>query len=517
MVGNSAYSSLQRWGVMAMAIVSSVSTVASSTIINVAIPDIMGALGISPVDAQWLSAGFLAAMTASMVLVDYASKAYGQRQVMVVALAAFVVSSTVGAITSDATTLIVMRLVQGAAAGIVQPLCMIAIFQVYPPERRGTAMGIFGVGVVMAPALGPYLGGVMVEAWNWRSVFIVTIPMGAIGMALSLPFMPAGSYKGERPSFDWPAFALLVAFLVLGLTAFADGPELGWDDTSITARFGLCVLFAFLFVAREVYASEPLVDVRVFLSPAFTGASLVGVALGAGLFGSTYLLPLFVQTVQGLTPMQAGAIILPAGLSMIFLTPLTGRLADRINPGIQVCFGLVLFTVSFFLMSMADVRTSAVTLALWIMISRIGMGFIFPAINAGGVRALPPDLLAQGAASMNFVRQLSGAFGVNIIAVVLADRTQAFNAQIISSLDPTSDVSARYIEQLSSMTIPLNLSEAESYGVGVAHLGEAINTQAAVMAYSVAWNGFAVAFSLSLIGGLMMYFGGKSPRATVAA
>ena len=118
---------------------------------------------------------------------------------------------------------------------------------------------------------------------------------------------------------------------------------------------------------------------------------------------------------------------------------------------------------------------------------------------------------------MNFVRQLSGAFGVNIIAVVLADRTQAFNAQIISSLDPTSDVSARYIEQLSSMTIPLNLSEGESYGVGVAHLAEAINTQAAVMAYSVAWNGFAVAFSLSLIGGLMMYFGGKSPRATAAA
>ena len=137
MVGNGPTLRYERWGVVAMAIVSSVSTVASSTIINVAIPDIMGALGINPVDAQWLSAGFLAAMTASMVLVDYASKAYGQRQVMVVALAAFVVSSAVGAITSDtATTLIAIRLVQGAAAG-VQPLCMIAIFQVYPPERRG--------------------------------------------------------------------------------------------------------------------------------------------------------------------------------------------------------------------------------------------------------------------------------------------------------------------------------------------------------------------------------------------
>ena len=183
--GNSAYSSLQRWGVMAMAVVSSVSTVASATIINVAIPDIMGALGINPVDAQWLSAGFLAAMTASMVLVDYSSKAFGQRQVMVVALAAFVVASAVGAITSDATTLIAMRLIQGAAAGIVQPLSMIAIFQVYPPERRGTAMGIFGVGVVLAPALGPYFGGVMVEAWDWRSV-LSTVPMGT-GIALNLP------------------------------------------------------------------------------------------------------------------------------------------------------------------------------------------------------------------------------------------------------------------------------------------------------------------------------------------
>jgi MFS transporter, DHA2 family, multidrug resistance protein len=493
-----------RWLVMLMAMVATICAVLSATIINVAIPDIMGSFGIEQVDAQWLAAGFLAATTTTMVLVDYASKMVGQKPLMVAALTTFLLASLMGGFAEETHTLIASRIIQGAAAGFMQPLSMIAVFQVFPPEQRGRAMGVYGLGAVLSPALGPYFGGFLVEALSWRYVFFVGVPLASLGIALTLAFMPTPERKGPRPTFDFPAFVLLVTFLVCVLTAFTDGPRDGWNDTSVVIRFVVGSLSAVGFVVWEKHAPNPMLDVSIYTRPAFAGATIVNIMLGAGLFGSTYMLPLFVQTIQGLTPTLAGAILLPAGLSMMVLTPLTGRLADRINPGVQVSFGLLMFVISFYLLSFADVRTTAITLALLTMISRAGMGFIFPALSAGGVRALPPELLAQGAASMNFTRQLSGAFGVNLLAVFLEDRTQTYASRLAATQTPGNAASEQYVAQVSDLALPLGLSHADAQGVAVHHLSQALHDQAVTMAFQSAYEVGAVVFVFSLIGGVLM-------------
>ena len=239
----------------------------------------------------------------------------------------------------------------------------------------------------------------------------------------------------------------------------------------------------------------------------------ISAILGMGLFGSTYLIPLFVQTVQDLTPTLSGALLLPAGLSMVLLTPLTGRLADRVDPAWQVGFGLILFIVSFWLFSFADVRTHVVTLALWIMVSRIGMAFIFPALSAGSVRMLPPELLAQGTSSMNFVRQLGGAFGVNLLAVMLQQQTDSFAEPMMATQNPANPSTAAYLDTASQMIVPLGLSDIEAQALAMRHLGQALGGQASSMAFSVTFQVSAAAFAVSLIGAALMLHGRDERRA----
>src|SRR5690606_4854098 len=174
----------------ATAMVSAIAVVLSSTIVNVAVPAIMGQFGIDQTRVQWLSTGFLAAMTVSMLMTAWCERAFGQRTTMVGALGLFLAGSILGGIAPDENLLIVARVIQGLAAGVVQPLAMVVMFQVFPPEKRGAAMGLFGIGVVLAPALGPWVGGVLMDSFNWRFLFYLGIPFGVGGMLLAQLFLP---------------------------------------------------------------------------------------------------------------------------------------------------------------------------------------------------------------------------------------------------------------------------------------------------------------------------------------
>lgn len=500
------YGSGYRWLIVLMAMTSTITAVLSATIVNVAVPEIMGSFGMDQVQAQWLASGYLAAMTATMLLLDYGIKTFGQRATMMFALSAFLFGAFLGGFATNDVMMITARFVQGAAAGIMQPMSMVAVYQVFPPERRGFAMGIYGVGAVMAPAVGPYCGGLLVDALDWRYVFFAGVPWVLMGMLLTLLFMPSESNdSGPGKKFDWPGYALVLTFIGCMLTAFADGPRDGWEDTFVVIRLTLAVALFAIFIWWQTYTPHALMNMKLYTYPSFVGATIVSVMLGLGLFGSTYLIPLFVQQVQGLTPTMSGALLLPAGFSMILLVPLTGRLADRLDPGKQVAFGLALFAFSFVLLSHADLRTAPLTLALWIMVSRIGMAFLFPALSAGSVRALPPKMLAQGAQSMNFTRQLGGAVGINLLAVLLQQQTDTNSLPLVATQSPDNTATATYLSRVAEIAGPAGLSDIENTALAMNHLSSALHGQASAMAFSTAFEASAVAMAIALLGaGLMV-------------
>ena len=417
------YGPAYKWLATGTIMVATISVVLSTTIVNVAIPAVMGAFGISAVQAQWISTGFLAAMTATMLLADWTNRAFGMRLTMNAAMGVFLGGSILGGLAPNETVLTLARVVQGAAAGIVQPLAMIMLFKVFPPDKRGAAMGIYGVGVVLAPALGPWIGGVLMDAFDWRFVFYLGLPFAGVALLLANLFLPSREESGPIPAFDFVGVAILSVFLAVLLSTLSNAQRLGWESNVILSGFTISFASAIGFVAWEMHTAKPMLDMRLFANFAFSSASVIAFIMGAGLFGSTYLLPVFVQQIQGMTPTQAGLLLMPSGFAMLLVFPIAGRLSDKVPAPILIGVGMVVFAGSSWLMTSVNVHTAFWTLAWWTVLSRVGLGLVFPAISSGALKVLPPHLLGQGSGASNFMRQLGGAFGVNLLTVFIERRT----------------------------------------------------------------------------------------------
>jgi MFS family permease len=236
--------------------IGSVSTMAAATIINVAFPALLREFHVGHDSLQWVATGFLAATTSTMLATAWLVESFGQRKTFMVTLAVFLAASLLGAIAWNTGALIAARVLQGAATGIMQPLCMIALFEVFPPHRRGAAMGMFGFGVVLVPAIGPTIGGLLVEAFGWRSIFLMPVPFCVAALALATRFLP-GTIRNPRNPFDWTGSALLGAALVGLLNVPVIGHRMGWNSVALAATVAVTVRLA-AFVWWEFHARVPL-------------------------------------------------------------------------------------------------------------------------------------------------------------------------------------------------------------------------------------------------------------------
>jgi EmrB/QacA subfamily drug resistance transporter len=411
------YGAHYRWLATATVMMGTVAAMLTTTSINVALPDIMGAFGIGQDRVQWLSTGALAAMTIGMLVNAWLIHSFGERKTFVCALCVFVTALALAGMSPNDTMLIFCRIAQGAVAGMLQPFSMYVIFRVFPPDRRGTAMGLFGMSVLLGPALGPVLGGVMIDHFNWRYIFYVAMPVCSAAILCGSVFLPERETDAPRSPFDWPGFVLMAAPLICLLIGLSNGQREGWTSGFILTLFFCAAAGGMAFLWWESHTPQPLVNLRVFRSLQFTSATAVACIFGVGLFGSTYLVPLYVQTVQHFTPLNAGLLLMPAGVIMGFAMPIGGWLSDRIAARQMVIAGLLCFAISSWWLAHVDANMTFWTIAWAVVLSRIGLAIIKPSLNLAALRALNPELLSQGAGMVNFSRQLGGAFGVNLLSV----------------------------------------------------------------------------------------------------
>ncbi|HEX7115663.1 MAG TPA: DHA2 family efflux MFS transporter permease subunit [Steroidobacter sp.] len=481
------------------ALLAAIAVILSATIVNVAIPDVMGAFGIDQVQAQWLSTGFLAAMTATMLLSAWADRALGQRATMIGSLVLFALGSVLGGLAPNESVLTFARVLQGACAGVVQPLAMVVVFNVYPAHRRGAAMGLFGVGVVLAPALGPWVGGLLIDTFDWRAVFYLGVPFAAIAAVLSMLFLPSRSRDEPAPRFDWIGILLLSVLLIALLSAFSNGQRLGWGSDPILFGFATSLAAAVAFVWWERRTPHPMLDLRLFESLPFTAAAIVSFVLGAGLFGSTYLLPLAVQTIQGYTPTQAGLMLMPAGFVLALVFPIAGRLSDRVPAAALIALGLIIFAYASYAAAEFDVNMSFATLAFLTVLTRLGLGFVFPPLSVAALRVLPRELVGQGSGTINFTRQLGGAFGVNLLAVALERRT-AFHADALTALQTAGNaITGPYLGRVAEMLQATVLPDYHHIPASLWYLGQAIYAQARTEAFRDGFLITALVFVVALL------------------
>jgi len=476
-----------------------ISTVLASTSVNVAIPKIMGVFGIGQDVAQWLSAGYLAAATVTMLITAWLTESFGVRNTFVGASVAFIASSLLGALSPNTDVLILARVLQGAASGIFMPLSMSVMSRLFPLEKQGLAMGIFGIIVVMAPALGPYTGGVLVDAFNWRYVFYLSLPMAIIALPMALLFLPERESDGPRPKLDGLGLLLLSGFITLLLQGLSKGQKEGWSSNYILICFLLVFASGVGFIYRQLRTSSPLLNLELFRYANFNASAIIAVIFGAGLYSSLYLTPLFLQTIQGLDATASGFILLPGGLLLAVVFPISGGLSDRLDPWILICMGLIMFALSSWLMIASDRHTSAGQFIYWVILGRVGMGLIMPSLNVATFSALPPHLLTQASGTANFLRQLGGAFGVNLSSIFLERQSSQHLSRINDTQHAGNIETQETVAALLPNLVQAGIDQSQQQAVAVWVLGRELYQQALTLAFQDTFGITAIVFLAALL------------------
>ncbi len=438
------YGKAHRWWMLMTLMIGQMAAIMSSTVMNVGIPDLSREFQLGQESAQWVSSSFMVAMTVSMLTTPWLLARYGYRRTYGVTMLVLMLAGITGGLAADYHLVLAMRVAEGLAAGVVQPIPAIIILRAFAREEQGKANSVFGMGVVLAPALGPSLGGVLVEALGWRSLFFMVVPFCMIALAMARRYVPTTAPGGVsanhgNPSLDLVGLVLAtVATLGLlnGLVALHQG-HYPVATVALLLAVG-CGLTLLRWLRQRQRQSQPaLLDLRLFAHPPFAMGAVVAFIYGSALFGSTYLIPVYLQLGLGLSASLVGALLLPAGLVLAVTIAVVGRFASTHPTHILVGIGLTLLCASFALMALIRIDTALVWLLALAILGRVGLGFVLPSLNIGVMRQLDRNLIPQGASVINFVRMLGGAAGVSICGIVLEWRMDAHH-QTLALQPPTN-------------------------------------------------------------------------------
>lgn len=314
--------------------------------------------------------------------------------------------------------LIVLRILQGASAGIIQPLATVLIFRVYAGGGRGAALGVYGLGLMIAPSVGPTVGGYLIDHFGWMSAFWLPLPVCFVLMVAGHWLLPdEGNPKAQR--LDVFSFVMLTVAIFAGLAAISEAHRYSLSDWRVTTLALITVVCSVLFFQRTLNSKKPILSLRLWRLAPFRRASWVALAMGLGLYGSTYLIPLFLQTISGYSAGHAGVLLLPAGIFLGLASFASGWLCDRIAIVWLLCAGLTLFAFSAIWYGIWGASSGFLWLCIIAALGRLGLGLIMPALSTASLDSLTVDELPYGAGAVTFVRQLGGAFGINLLTVFL--------------------------------------------------------------------------------------------------
>ncbi|MEG0821356.1 MAG: DHA2 family efflux MFS transporter permease subunit [Burkholderiaceae bacterium] len=416
------YGESYRWYVLITVMLGTMASIMASTIVNVAVPDMSRFFSLGQEKAQWLSAGFMAAMTVSMPLTPWLLERHGYRRTYIGAILLLLAGSVVGGFANSYALVMAMRVVEGLAAGVLQPIPAIIIIYAFTSAERGKAMGWFGAAVVLAPALGPTIGGFLVEAFGWRAVFFVAAPLCLIALGLAWRLLPHSSPGHARVNahgtrLDLAGLALAAGFILLLLNGLA---QLHGRGAAVGAALLVASLAVLAVLVRHQHGkATPLMRLDLLSYRNFALGAVVSFIYGASLFGSTYLLPVFMLMALELPASQAGAVLLPAGIVLALVIPLVGRWATHESRRHYITGGLVLLSLSFILTATVGLGTALWLLVALAVVGRIGLGCILPSLNLLALVGVSGTLVPQAMSLINLLRQLGGAVGVSLVGVAL--------------------------------------------------------------------------------------------------
>ncbi|HEX9399679.1 MAG TPA: DHA2 family efflux MFS transporter permease subunit [Anaeromyxobacter sp.] len=401
-----------------------------ASIVNVALPHLRGAVGATLQEITWITTGFAIATVIVMPLTAFLGRLFGQKRVYMASLVLFVASSALCGMAGTLEQLVVFRVLQGFGAGALQPTEQAILRQTFPPEEQGLAMALFGMAVMIGPAVGPTLGGWIVDNFHWSWIFFVNLPVGALGLFMVWRFVHepedvraanAAGAAAQRRNMDWLGIALLAVGLAALQFLLEEGQQKDWFESNlIIGCIAVTVVALVLFVWRELVAPMPAVNVRLFKDPLFASGSAIGAAMFAILLSSMFLLPVFMQELLGFTAMQSGLALMPRTLVMMAVTPFVGRLYGKVSPRLLIAIGIVLVAVGAVWVSHVTLQTTSSGIVHPIMLQGVGFSFLFVPLTTAALANIPRTKLADATGLNSLLRQVGASMGLAVFATLLS-------------------------------------------------------------------------------------------------
>src|SRR5918911_1533612 len=471
-----------QWQVLICAVAGTFMVALDQTVVNIALPKITTVFGVSVHETQLVVTSYMLALAIIMPATGYLSDTFGTKRLFLITMALFTGGSLLCGLAWNNTSLVVFRVIQGLGGGMMSPLGMTMLFQAVPAHQRNTVMGFFGLPLMLAPVLGPPLGGYLVEYVDWRVIFTLNVPIGALGLFLGWSLLRETRHVPGL-NFDLRGFVLsAVAFSAI-LLGLSDAATDGWTSPTILLRFAIGLVAFGLWIWVELTDEHPLLDLRLFAIPVYALSTLITFVLTVGMFGGMLLLPLFLQNIRGLGAAETGLILISQVLPMMVAMPLIGRLVDKVGARPIILVGLPFLALATWQMSALDVNTSNVTLRLWLAARGCAMGFVMMPSMTAGLNAIPLAQMSRGSSMSNVMRQVFGAFGTAIVVTILQQR-QAFHTAMLSQLvTPDNIPLERLLSTAQAWALGHGMSAAQAQMMGLVMVGRQVATTAAVMSY----------------------------------
>ncbi len=463
--------------------------IVDTTIVNVALNDMKGNLGATLNEVGWVITAYAIGNVIVVPMTSWLSQQFGRRNYFGFSVILFTVCSFLCGQATGIWELVAFRFMQGLGGGALLVTSQTIITESYPPEKRGMAQAFYGLGVIIGPTLGPPLGGWITTNYSWPYIFYINIPIGIIAAILVFQFVRSPKYGGGKKSgseVDYLGIALLAIFVGSLQYVLERGHEDDWFQSgTITFLTVTSVLSFFFFIWRELVTEHPIVELRVLKNGNLRIGTILSFILGFGLYGSTFIIPLYTQSILGWTPLQAGELMIPAAITTAFMMPMVGQLLTRgVPPQILVALGLLLFAVfSIWGFNILTPDTSKGDFFWMLIVRGIGMGVLFIPITALSLSSLKGQQIGQGAAFTGMMRQLGGSFGIALITTLIAQQNSVHRADLVPNYSLTNPAFVNKLNMMQAGFISKGMSPDIAQASAYKALDFSLTKQAAVLSY----------------------------------
>ncbi|MCH4570734.1 DHA2 family efflux MFS transporter permease subunit [Bacillus sp. ES1-5] len=453
--------------VVAVLILGMFVSILNQTIINVALPPLMNEFNVSTSTAQWLITGFMLVNGILVPISAFLVSRFTYRKLFVAAMLFFTVGSIICAISGNFTMMMTGRVIQAVGAGILMPVGMNIFMTLFPPHKRGAAMGLLGVAMILAPAIGPTVTGWVIENYSWNLMFYAMFIIGLIITFLSLKFFTLAQ-PVSKTKLD--VFGVVSSSIGLGslLYGFSEAGNNSWTSAEVVISLIIGVVGIAVFIWRELTTDNKMLDLQVFKYPVFTFTLVINAIVTMALFGGMLLLPVYLQNIRGFTPIESGLLLLPGSLIMGIMGPIAGKLFDKYGIRPLAIVGLAITTFATYEFTTLSMDTPYSVIMTDYIIRSIGMSFIMMPIMTAGMNALPMKLISHGTATQNTSRQVAGSIGTAILITLMTQQTTAHVADYGNMLTTSNPILVDKVHGMGQSLAAI---------AGSAQAGDAMSTQ----------------------------------------